>query len=324
MLFKVQIPLALPVIMAGIRISAVTAVGLMTMAAYIGGGGLGYLVFSGISTVNNNQILAGAIPACILALIVDFLLGVVEKLVTPVSMQKSGAFGKKQRRHQIGILIAAVVIIGALLASSGIRSAFGGKSDTDTIYVGGKDFTEQRLLCELVSQAIEDETDLNVVRESNLGGTQVCFGALETGEIDLYIEYTGTAYAETLKHTPISDVEEVYDTVKEEFAEKYDITVLDSLQFNNTYTLAVTPEFAKENDLHTISDLRKINGDFVIETTLEFMNREDGLPGLAEAYDLEPTRDPKGLNGSLRYTALENGECDVIDAFLTDGLLKKF
>lgn len=323
-LFKVQIPLALPVIMAGIRISAVTAVGLMTMAAYIGGGGLGYLVFSGISTVNNNQILAGAIPACILALIVDFLLGVVEKLVTPVSMQKSGAFGKKQRRHQIGILIAAVVIIGALLASSGIRSAFGGKSDTDTIYVGGKDFTEQRLLCELVSQAIEDETDLNVVRESNLGGTQVCFGALETGEIDLYIEYTGTAYAETLKHTPISDVEEVYDTVKEEFAEKYDITVLDSLQFNNTYMLAVTPEFAKENDLHTISDLRKINGDFVIETTLEFMNREDGLPGLAEAYDLEPARDPKGLNGSLRYTALENGECDVIDAFLTDGLLKKF
>ncbi len=179
-------------------------------------------------------------------------------------------------------------------------------------------------MCELVSQAIEDETDLNVVREPNLGGTQVCFGALETGEIDLYIEYTGTAYAETLKHTPISDVEEVYDTVKEEFAEKYDITVLDSLQFNNTYTLAVTPEFAKENDLHTISDLRKINGDFVIETTLEFMNREDGLPGLAEAYDLEPARDPKGLNGSLRYTALENGECDVIDAFLTDGLLKKF
>ncbi len=95
MLFKVQIPLALPVIMAGIRISAVTAVGLMTMAAYIGGGGLGYLVFSGISTVNNNQILAGAIPACILALIVDFLLGVVEKLVTPVSMQKKRSIWKK-------------------------------------------------------------------------------------------------------------------------------------------------------------------------------------------------------------------------------------
>ena len=86
-LFKVQIPLALPVMMAGIRISAVTAVGLMTMAAFIGGGGLGYLVFSGISTVNNAQILAGAIPACLLALLVDFLLGQVEKFVTPVSQR---------------------------------------------------------------------------------------------------------------------------------------------------------------------------------------------------------------------------------------------
>ena len=78
-LYKVQIPLALPVIMAGIRISVVTAVGLMTMAAFIGGGGLGFLVFSGIRTVNNNQILAGAIPACLLALFVDYIVGLIEK-----------------------------------------------------------------------------------------------------------------------------------------------------------------------------------------------------------------------------------------------------
>ena len=88
-LYKVKLPMALPVIMAGVRISAVTAVGLMTMAAFIGAGGLGYLVFSGLRTVNNLQILAGAIPACILALIVDFLMGIVEKLVTPVSLQKN-------------------------------------------------------------------------------------------------------------------------------------------------------------------------------------------------------------------------------------------
>lgn len=90
-LTKVKIPMALPVIMAGVRISAVTAVGLMTMAAFIGAGGLGYLVFAGIRTTNNYQILAGAIPACILALLVDFLMGLVEKLVTPISLQKSGA-----------------------------------------------------------------------------------------------------------------------------------------------------------------------------------------------------------------------------------------
>lgn len=97
-LTKVQIPLALPVIMAGVRIASVTAVGLMTMAAFIGAGGLGYLVFSGIRTVNNNQILAGAIPACLLALMVDFLIGLTEKLVTPVSLQKGDASVKKKKQ----------------------------------------------------------------------------------------------------------------------------------------------------------------------------------------------------------------------------------
>ena len=86
-LFKIQIPLSLPVIMAGIRVSAVTAVGLMTIAAYIGAGGLGYLVFSGIRTINNFQILAGAIPACLLALLVDYVFSIIERLVTPISLQ---------------------------------------------------------------------------------------------------------------------------------------------------------------------------------------------------------------------------------------------
>ena len=99
-LYKVKLPMALPVIMAGVRISAVTAVGLMTMAAFIGAGGLGYLVFSGIRTVNNLQILAGAIPACILALIVDFLMGIVEKLVTPVSLQKNFASEMKNLKKE--------------------------------------------------------------------------------------------------------------------------------------------------------------------------------------------------------------------------------
>lgn len=113
-LTKVQIPLALPVIMAGVRISAVTAVGLMTIAAFIGAGGLGYLVFSGIRTVNNNQILAGAIPACLLALLVDFLLGLVEKLVTPSSLQKVNPRAhlsiQKTRRLQKGILLSLIHI----------------------------------------------------------------------------------------------------------------------------------------------------------------------------------------------------------------------
>ena len=321
-LFKIQIPLALPVIMAGIRISAVTAVGLMTMAAFIGGGGLGYLVFSGISTVNNSQILAGAIPACLLALLVDFLLGMVEKFVTPVSLRNKNAASKKQRARQKAILIVSGALIVIFFVVSGIRSTMNSPQG-DTITVGGKDYTEQRLLCELMSQAIEKETDLNVSRKSNLGGTQVVFNAVKSGEVDVYMEYIGTAYADTLGYEPISDVDKAYQTVKDEFKDKYDLDVLSQMSFNNTYTLAVKPELAEKYGLKTMSDLQSLNGQLRISPTLEFMNRGDGLPGLKETYGLTFAEET-GINGSPRYTALMSGESDVNDAFLTDGLLKKF
>jgi len=124
-LFKVQIPLALPVIMTGVRISAVTAVGLMTMAAFIGAGGLGFLVFSGIRTVNNNQILAGAIPACILALLVDFFIGIVEKLVTPISLQnRTGSKEKllKTRNLQKSIIAVTTVLLIFVLGYTGFKN----------------------------------------------------------------------------------------------------------------------------------------------------------------------------------------------------------
>ena len=95
-LFKIQIPLSLPVIMAGIRVSAVTSVGLMTIAAYVGAGGLGYLVFAGIRTINNYQILAGAIPACLLALLVDYVFSIIERLVTPISLQANETIKRKE------------------------------------------------------------------------------------------------------------------------------------------------------------------------------------------------------------------------------------
>ena len=318
-LFKVQIPLALPVIMAGIRISAVTAVGLMTMAAFIGGGGLGYLVFSGISTVNNSQILAGAIPACILALLVDFLLGQLEKLTTPVSMRSASA--KRQRRRRKILLIVSAAVIALFLVISGVRGSQGKKQES--LVVGGKNYTEQRVLCELVSQAIERETGLHVVRKNNLGGTQVVFNAMKSKDVDLYIEYTGTAYTETLGYPPISDMNEVFETVKNDFIESYNLAVLDQFAFNNTYTLAVKPELAEEYGLKTISDLAALDETFIISPTLEFMNREDGLPGLKKAYGLEFSEEI-GIDGAPRYTALMSGESDIIDAFSTDGLLEKF
>ena len=321
-LTKIQVPEALPIIMAGVRISSVSAVGLMTMAAFIGGGGLGYLIFSGIRTVNNYQILAGAIPACILALLVDYFFGAIEKLVTPISLQnetKRKEKQKKERRKNKIIVIITILIIGLLFLQ---EIDFSKKSD-NVIRVGSKDFTEQEILCYMTSQAIENNTDIDVENECNLGGAQVVFSALTNDNIDLYIDYAGTDYTDILKHKPISDVDKVYKTIKKEMKEKYDIEVLNQMAFNNTYALAVTKETAQKYNLATISDLTRVSNDLIIAPTLEFINREDGLPGLEKEYGLS-FKDTIGIDGSPRYTALQNNNAQVIDAFTTDGLLKKF
>lgn len=323
-LVKVQIPLALPVIMSGIRISAVTAVGLMTMAAFIGGGGLGYLVFSGIRTVNNYQILAGAIPACILALLVDGLFSIVEKLVTPISLQKANNKSKvakiRARKIQKGILAATACVLIGIFAVSGLSKKISNKK---VITIGSKDFTEQEVLGNILSELIERKTDISVNRKFALGGTQVIFSAMQNRDVDMSVDYTGTAYGDELKYKPISDVEEVYNTVKKDFKDKYNIEVLKQMGFNNTYTLAVTKETAKKYNLKTISDLSKVSNDITATTTLEFLNREDGLVGLAKKYNLN-FKNTVGIDGSPRYAALMNKESDVIDAFSTDGLLKKY
>lgn len=321
-LTKIQIPEALPIIMAGVRISSVSAVGLMTMAAFIGGGGLGYLIFSGIRTVNNYQILAGAIPACILALLVDYFFGAIEKLVTPISLQnetKSKEKQKKERRKNKIIVIITILIIGLLF----LQEIDFSKKSENVIRVGSKDFTEQEILCYMTSQAIENNTDIDVENECNLGGAQVVFSALTNDNIDLYIDYAGTDYTDILKHKPISDVDKVYKTIKKEMKEKYDIEVLNQMAFNNTYALAVTKETAQKYNLATISDLTRVSNDLIIAPTLEFINREDGLPGLEKEYGLS-FKDTIGIDGSPRYTALQNNNAQVIDAFTTDGLLKKF
>ena len=321
-LFKIQIPQTLPVIMAGIRISAVSAVGLMTMSAFIGGGGLGYLIFSGIRTVNNYQILAGAIPACILALIVDYFFGLIEKLVTPVSIQMKDFSREevlKKRKIQKVILIIILFVIGLVFLS---QIKFNDEN-SKTITVSGKDFTEQNILCEMVSDYIEANTDITVNRKCNLGGAQVVFSAIQRGDIDLYIDYLGTDYTDILKYSPISDVNKVYQTVKSEFNSKYNLSVLKQMNFNNTYALAVRQDTASKYNLKTISDIVPYARELKISPTLEFVNREDGLAGLNKTYGLD-FADVIAIDGSPRYTALMNDNSQVIDAFTTDGLLRKF
>lgn len=316
---KVQIPLALPMIMAGVRISAVTAVGLMTIAAFIGAGGLGYLVFSGIRTVNNNQILAGAIPACLLALGVDALAAIFEDVVTPSSMldKKPTISGRRNKKAIVALTMLAIV--GVFLYTYMMGDIKGNR----VIRVASKDFTEQIIIGNMVADLIESNTDIKVERKLALGGTPVSFAALRSNNIDMYVEYTGTAYSEVLAYQPISDVQRVYDTVKQDLANKFNIVALKHLNFNNTYTLAVTQQTADKHNLNTISDLRSVASQMKAGVTFEFLNREDGLHGVEKVYGFR-FRESAPLYGSPRYTALANKNVDVIDAFSTDGLLKKF
>ena len=314
-LFRIQLPLALPMIMAGVRISAVTAVGLMTLAAFIGAGGLGYLVFSGVQTVNNNMILAGAIPACILALIVDYIFGKIESAVTP-----SGLTPGEPKKNLI-VLKVIGVILAILVLFTAFTSIFSNKKDTITI--GSKNFTEQLILGNMYADLVEAKTDLNVDRKLNLGGTSVAFGAVQTGDLDMYVDYTGTLLLSVMKEQAIKDEAKSNDHIKDVMNSKYGITLLDPIGFNNTYTLAMMPEVAEKYGINTISDLAKHSKDFVLSPTIEFETRDDALVGLAKDYNLK-FKNVKAMDGSLRYSALSNNESQVVDAFSTDGLLKKF
>ncbi|WAA11000.1 glycine betaine ABC transporter substrate-binding protein [Fervidibacillus albus] len=320
MMTKVQLPLAMPVIMAGVRISAVTAVGLMTIAAFVGAGGLGFLVFSGVSSVDNNMILAGAIPACILALLIDYAVGKIEKNISYTNKKYGSTItdGKRKRRN---ITIAAASVLILVIAVVLIVNPF--SKNEKTISIGSKNYTEQILLGHIFAELIEAQTDIKVERDLNLGGTQVAFLALTNDEIDLYIEYTGTLFVDVLDQPPISDQEKVYNTVKTELMGKYDVETLDPLGFNNTYTLAVRGDTAEQYNLETFSDLAAVSDQLRVGGTIEFLNREDGLKGLIETYGMN-FQSTNAVNGGLRYNAINNDEVDVISAFATDGLLEEF
>ena len=319
-LTKVQIPLALPVIMSGIRISAVSAVGLMTLAAFCGAGGLGYLVYAGIRSINNYQILSGAIPACLLALFIDYVLGIIENLVTPkYNKDKTKKYFFKREKTQKAILI----IVGILLIVLLIFPMFFQEKNDREITIGSMDFTEQEILSYMIKDLIEDRTDIKVNQKLSLGSSSIVLSAIKENDIDLYIDYTGTIYGSVLKKDPNSNINEVYQISKKELKEKYDLNILNDLNFSNTYTLAVTKETAQKYNLRTISDLSIVSKELIFSPTLVFMERTDCWLGLQKAYPIA-FKDVIALDGAPRYLALMNKESDVIDAYSTDGLLKKY
>lgn len=312
-LLMVSLPLAFPIMMGGIRVATVINIGTATIAALIGAGGLGDFIFAGISMSDPGIIMAGAIPTTILALLVDYLLGLVEKKF-PVR-----TFGHLVLRPGMGKRFLMVALTLILLISGGYIWF---NHNDDRVMIAQKNFTESRIMAQLLSVLIEENTDLKTdVRE--LGGTMPTFEALKNRDIDMYVDYTGTGYVNILKiDGEIPPTDEVYERVREEYQKRFKIHWLQPLGFNNTYTLAVPKDLAEQYQLKTYSDLARISNQLVMGATAEILNRPDGLPGLQSLYDME-FEEIKVLDPGLRYNAVENGAVQVIDAFATDGKLKE-
>lgn len=303
-LFRVELPLAMPVIMAGIRTAMVLIVGTATLAALIGAGGLGDIILLGIDRNNAELIILGAVPAALLAILFDLLLRKMEKLSYKKSLAAAG--------------IVVVLTIGISVLPNWLNS------EEDTIVIGGKLGSEPEILINMYKILIEDETDLQVELKPGLGKTSFLFNALVSGSIDIYPEFTGTIVTQFLEETAVSnDKEEVYEQAKTGLLEKFNLVLLEPMQFNNTYALAVSDSFANEHQVETISDLRGLEEEVKAGFTLEFTDREDGYIGIQEKYGLEfpnlVTMEPK-----LRYTAIEENDINLLDAYSTDSELRRY
>lgn len=216
---------------------------------------------------------------------------------------------KSVRRIVVLLLLALLTMVGAIACNGGAGGA---------IKVGSKDFTEQFILGEMYALVLENQ-GLKVERKLNLGGTPVAQAGLQSGQIDLYPEYTGTALLTVLKQPASSDQKQVFNTVSKTYKEKFNLVWLDPAPMNNAQALAMTEEAAKKYGIKTISDMVKKASQLTIASTPEFQEREDGLPGLKKVYgDLE-FKKLIPLDAGLRYQALKNGEADVVEAFGTDG-----
>jgi osmoprotectant transport system permease protein len=303
-LLKVELPLAMPIIMAGIRTAMVLIVGTTTIAALIGAGGLGDIILLGIDRNNTSLIILGAIPAALLAIVFDLLLRKMEKLSYRQSLMTIGT---------IAVLALAITMGPNLL-----------KGQDETIVIGGKLGTEPEILINMYKIMIEEETGLNVELKAGLGKTSFLFNALQTESIDVYPEFTGTAISQFLNTTAHSnDRQEVYEQARVGLSEEFDLAMLNPMQFNNTYALAVPAAFAEQHQLESISDLQAVVNQVKAGFTLEFSDREDGYLGIQKLYGLEfPTLTT--MEPQLRYTAVEQGEINVMDAYSTDSEIRRY
>lgn len=305
-LFKVKIPLALPVLMSGIRNMVTMTIALAGIASFVGAGGLGVAIYRGITTNNSAMTFLGSLLIAILALVFDFILGLIERRLT----------NHKRIKYKIN---PKLIILGLFIVIFGAYFSLNSKKDK-TINIATKPMTEGYILGQMLTELIEQDTDLKVNITNGVGGgTSNIHPAIVKGEFDLYPEYTGTSWEAVLKKEGSYD-ESKFDELQKEYKEKYNLEYVNLYGFNNTYGLAVNKDIAKKYNLKTYSDLAKVSNNLIFGAEYDFFEREDGYKELQKVYNMN-FKKQIDMDIGLKYQAMKDKKIDVMVIFTTDGQL---
>ncbi|OFQ58664.1 glycine/betaine ABC transporter substrate-binding protein [Fusobacterium sp. HMSC065F01] len=305
-LFKVKLPLALPVLMSGIRNMVTMTIALAGIASFVGAGGLGVAIYRGITTNNSAMTFLGSLLIAILALVFDFILGLIEKRLT----------NRKRVKYKIN---PKLIILGLFIVIFGAYFSLNSKKDK-TINIATKPMTEGYILGQMLTELIEQDTDLKVNITNGVGGgTSNIHPAIVKGEFDLYPEYTGTSWEAVLKKEASYD-ESKFDELQKEYKEKYNLEYVNLYGFNNTYGLAVNKDIAEKYNLKTYSDLAKVSNNLIFGAEYDFFEREDGYKELQKIYNMD-FKKKIDMDIGLKYQAMKDKKIDVMVIFTTDGQL---
>lgn len=305
-LFKVKLPLALPVLMSGIRNMVTMTIALAGIASFVGAGGLGVAIYRGITTNNSAMTFLGSLLIAILALIFDFILGIIEKRLT----------NHKRTKYKVNFKL---IILGLFIIIFGAYFSLNSKKDK-TINIATKPMTEGYILGQMLTELIEQDTDLKVNMTTGVGGgTSNIHPAMLKGEFDIYPEYTGTSWEAVLKKEGSYD-ESKFDELQKEYKEKYNLEYVNLYGFNNTYGLAVNRDIAEEYNLKTYSDLAAVSNNLIFGAEYDFFEREDGYKELQKVYNVD-FKKKIDMDIGLKYQAMKDKKIDVMVIFTTDGQL---
>ena len=313
-LFQVELPLAMSVLLTGVRVAVVITVGVAVIAAAVGGGGLGEYIFRGLRVNDTHLLLAGAVPSALMALAADFGFSFIEKRFDTGARRPAPPSALKRVAYAT---LALGVLVMAYAVWRGVQPLARTTRGQGQVTVASKDFTESVLLAEIVAEILESK-NIEVYRRFELGGN-LSHDALVAGQIDVYPEYTGTAFTAILHHQPITDARAVYQQVKREYAEKFNVEVSPPLGFENTFAILVRGEEARRLGLKTISDAARYSIGWRAGFGQDFMSRADGYPGFSKAYGLRFAEPPHEMALDLTYTALASHKVDLIAGNSTDG-----